>query len=125
MAEIAIFPDKDQEHISKLWNDVDTKIKTKTRSSDDIEEKMLAIRMLYSYIKAQEANPIARDIYIEKMEQFGEMLKKATEGESYIEDSVAILWNMVDVTHEFIAAAKLFKTERKATGGLIHERMSD
>jgi hypothetical protein len=125
MAEVDLYPDKDQENISKLWNDLNDKIKTKTRSTDDIEEKMLAIRMMYSYIKAQPANPIDRDIYIEKMQQYGEMLKKASEGDNYIDESVAILWNMVDATHEFITTAKLFKSERRATGGLIHERMGD
>ena len=125
MAEVELYPDKDQENISKVWNDMHNKMITKTRSSDDIEEKMLAIRMMYSYIKAQAANPVDRDIYIEKMQQYGEMLKRASEGDNYIEESVAILWNMVDVTHEFITAAKLFKTERRATGGLIHERMGD
>lgn len=125
MAEVDIFPDKDQEHIDKLWNKLSDIMQTKTRSSDDIEEKMLAIRMMYSCIKAQPASPVEHDIYIEKMEHFGEMLKQASAGENYIEESVTILWNMVDTINEFIAIAKLFKTERKVTGGLIHERMGD
>jgi hypothetical protein len=90
-----------------------------------MQEKLLAIRKLHSRLRPAPASPTDSDIYIEKMAALGERLNDMEEGDDYFRGVDEILWEMVDTMNDFIEKAKIFKSEGKATGGLIHERMGD
>ena len=125
MAEVEEFQDTNRKVYYILFMDVMTRMGSHTRSSDDMQEKLLAIRKLHSRLRPAPASPTDRDIYIEKMAALGERLNDMEEGDDYFRGVDEILWEMVDTMNDFIEKAKIFKSEGKATGGLIHERMGD
>ncbi len=125
MAEVEEFQDTNRKVYYILFMDVMTRMGSHTRSSDDMQEKLLAIRKLHSRLRPAPASPTDSDIYIEKMAALGERLNDMEEGDDYFRGVDEILWEMVDTMNDFIEKAKIFKSEGKATGGLIHERMGD
>lgn len=125
MAEVEEFQDTNRKVYYILFMDVMTRMGSHTRSSDDMQEKLLAIRKLHSRLRPAPASPTDSDIYIEKMAALGERLNNMEEGDDYFRGVDEILWEMVDTMNDFIEKAKIFKSEGKATGGLIHERMGD
>ena len=125
MAEVEEFQDTNRKVYYILFMDVMTRMGSHTRSSDDMQEKLLAIRKLHSRLRPAPASPTDSDIYIEKMAALGERLNDMEEGDDYFKGVDEILWEMVDTMNDFIEKAKIFKSEGKATGGLIHERMGD
>lgn len=113
MAEVEEFIDTNRKVYYILFMDVMQKMGEQVRSSDGIQEKLLAIRKLHSRLRPAPANPVDRDIYIEKMAELGEKLNSVQEGEEYYREVDAILWQMVDTMNDFIESAKIFKSEGK------------
>ena len=115
MAEVEEFQDTNRKVYYILFMDVMTRMGTHTRSSDEMQEKLLAIRKLHSRLRPAAASPTDRDLYIEQMATLGEKLNDMEEDESYFRKIDEILWEMVDTMNDFIEAAKIFKTEGKAS----------
>lgn len=115
MAEVEEFQDTNRKVYYILFMDVMTRMGSHTRSSDDMQEKLLAIRKLHSRLRPAPASPTDRDIYIEKMAALGERLNDMEEGDDYFRGVDEILWEMVDTMNDFIEKAKIFKLEGKAS----------
>ena len=115
MAEVEEFQDTNRKVYYILFMDVMAKMGTHTRSSDEMQEKLLAIRKLYSRLRPAPASPTDRDIFIERMASLGEKLNSIGEGEDYYSRVDSILWEMVDTMNDFIEAAKIFKSEGKVS----------
>ena len=115
MAEVEEFQDTNRKVYYILFMDVMTRMGSHTRSSDDMQEKLLAIRKLHSRLRPAPASPTDRDIYIEKMAALGERLNDMEEGDDYFRGVDDILWEMVDTMNDFIEKAKIFKSEGKAS----------
>ncbi len=115
MAEVEEFQDTNRKVYYILYMEVMTKMGTHTRSSDEMQEKLLAVRKLHSRLRPAPANPTDRDIYIEKMAALGERLNDMEEGDDYFRRVDEILWEMVDTMNDFIETAKIFKSEGKAS----------
>jgi hypothetical protein len=115
MAEVEEFQDTNRKVYYILFMDVMTRMGSHTRSSDDMQEKLLAIRKLHSRLRPAPASPTDRDIYIEKMAALGERLNDMEEGDDYFRGVDEILWEMVDTMNDFIEKAKIFKSEGKAS----------
>ena len=115
MAEVEEFQDTNRKVYYILFMDVMTRMGSHTRSSDDMQEKLLAIRKLHSRLRPAPASPTDSDIYIEKMAALGERLNDMEEGDDYFRGVDEILWEMVDTMNDFIEKAKIFKLEGKAS----------
>jgi hypothetical protein len=115
MAEVEEFQDTNRKVYYILFMDVMTRMGSHTRSSDDMQEKLLAIRKLHSRLRPAPASPTDSDIYIEKMAALGERLNDMEEGDDYFRGVDEILWEMVDTMNDFIEKAKIFKSEGKAS----------
>jgi hypothetical protein len=115
VAEVEEFQDTNRKVYYILFMDVMAKMGTHTRSSDEMQEKLLAIRKLHSRLRPAPAVPTDTDIYIEKMAALGEKLNSMEEGEDYFRKIDSVLWEMVDTMNDFIEKAKIFKSEGKAS----------
>ena len=115
MAEVEEFQDTNRKVYYILFMDVMTRMGSHTRSSDDMQEKLLAIRKLHSRLRPAPASPTDSDLYIEKMAALGERLNDMEEGDDYFRGVDEILWEMVDTMNDFIEKAKIFKSEGKAS----------
>lgn len=111
MAEIDEFMDTDRKINYNLYMDLVDRMRRKAHGTEELQEKVNAMTIFDLRLRARQAKPNDRDIYIEKMEALSDRLNSIPDEERTNETLEGILFKMWGIMEMYIEQSKVFKSE--------------
>lgn len=114
MEEVDEFQDTDRKINYNLYMDLVDRMRRKSSSQKELQEKINAMTIFDLRLRARQANPNDKDIYIETMEELSDEINKLQESLDYNEKVESILFRMWGAIEIFVQQSSVFKTVGRA-----------
>ena len=114
MEEVDEFQDTDRKINYNLYMDLVDRMRRKSNSQKDLQDKINAMTIFDLRLRARQANNNDRDIYIETIEELSDEINNLTDSPNYNEQVERILFRMWGAMEIFIEQSAVFKTVKRA-----------